>query len=110
MYSGVNACRSTSQQRSIGRVANFDTLVLDDGHRRLSRLDLPAATQGFNQLNTGHHLLHPKGHGDPLIVEQGCLRGGDAEVTVDAGLVAEVFERQKALRRFDGGILLSKFL
>jgi hypothetical protein len=72
--------------------------------------NIPAATQRFDQLDARRHLLHPEVQRRPLIAQQSGLRSNHIEVTVQAGLVAGVGEGQVALRRFDGGILLLKFL
>jgi hypothetical protein len=71
---------------------------------------IPAATQRFDQPDTCRHLFHPEIQRRPLIVQQSGLRGDYIEVNVQAGLVTGVGEGQVALRRFDGGILLLKFL
>ena len=58
--------------------------------------NIPAATQRFDQLDTRRHLFHPEVHRRPLIAQQSDLRGNHIEITVHAGLIAGVGERQVA--------------
>ena len=62
-----------------------------------SMRNIPAATQRFDQLDARRHLLHPEIHRRTLIAQQSGLRGDHIEVTVQAGFVAVVGERQVAL-------------
>jgi hypothetical protein len=106
--SGLTCLLPTAKQmqRSIARLTAYHGRFRLDLPFGGDLVNVPPATQRFDQLHAARHLLYTEHDYRLLICEQDCLCRKDVQIRIKPGLVSHRRDIDKALRRRDGLLLL----